>query len=1062
MLLREEEEFNLGDYAQKVGDMVSKGLYTVGRGVPQALTGFPDLFSLPLTLSGMAKPEDIIGTTDYLTKRGLLPGPEQTLFGDSSAGTQADMLLGSTTPAGATKTALLGLAPFLPSSKNYLQEMFGQGKNVFEQTADLSKDINAPMLSKMYGKGGGGGLLGKFDDMDEYGYYSPTLRAVENINQPSGTGEQFLNMIKKSTKEEERAWMGLDDFLQSKDKFTKQEVMDYVKDNTINIQRDKLFDFRNIDERMSDDPRIGDNQVYGYDGAMDNRMAQLRDFTLDNISYDQLRFGDDLKVYMEEEGYRGLSKESIMENYLGNYDRDMNMYDFEEKLQAARKLISENRSGFDFDMMLPAELRYSNYITNQKELTQEFIKNELPKFVPSMRGADYYETGTDFKGIMGQFNIDTNNLIKVVKKIDAEEAKVGRQLDDEEIQEFLKDNGMFDHAQDDLSQNLEMALTELAEIRSIENMGDEFGMMPFDLYSNTGYQLRNIGDSRYQSVMFNGREESVDLSAPGENALDDLHLGMSDVEIQEQRAIRDIEGYPAPQRFTGGMADVGTDPYIDFTFEQKGAAQAPNYQVYGYRFKNPPQRGQRYEIDASIGNKPDVRLSDLADIDYKMMGKGHFPIPKESTSKFEYLRESTMPRAYGLAHLRFTDRVVDEYPDQKALFTEEIQSDAHKTARGDKGTYGSSLKDVKLFERQVKDLGAKFTDLDRKLPPDSSFSPTARRQNLISRIPDEIKNMSDDELLEALGGSKAIEEQRIKDFQEQAGLKKVRDQEQIKLIDNNKDVVLKSFQMTLQKLNSDYKSAIMARNKDYDEIFDAGADSPEKLYNLLQSTAIRNPQTQEVTGFIHKGQSVNLPVVERENIEYFFKTRDALNKLKTKDISSEEIVNIANDPELQDLSIKIHNTGTRNRTLKPNLLELSLKQSAKRMKDKQEILLPDFPLKNEHEFGVKESIKLAIDEGYDRVVFPTFKSVYSATGKASQENYKKMQKFIDSYAKKIGATVEEVTMTGVDGKKYKFKSIPITEELKNLIKNIGQPIVRRQDGAMGLLAMNEPMSMGIM
>lgn len=1023
MLLQEEEEFNLGDYAQKVGDMFSKGLYTFGRGVPQTITGIPDFFSLPLTLSGMAKPEDIVGTTDYLTKRGFLPSPEQTLFGDSSAGTQADMLLGSTTPAGATKTALLGLAPFLPAAKNYLQEMFGQGKNVFEQTADLSKDINAPMLSKMYGKGGGGGLLGKFDDMDEYGYYSPTLRAVENINQPSGTGEQFLNMIKKSTKEEERAWMGLDDFLQSKDKFTKQEVMDYVKDNTINIQRDKLFDFRKIDERMGDDTRTGDDQAYDYLGAINNRAEQLRDFTLNNISYDQLRFGDDLRFYMQEEGDRGLSKESVMENYLGNYDRDMNMYDFEEKLQAARKLISENRSGFDFDMVLPAELRYSNYITNQKELTQEFIKNELPKFVPSMRGADYYETGTDFKGIMGQFNIDTNNLIKVVKKIDAEEAKVGRPLDDEEIQEFLKDNGMFDHTQDDLSQNLEMALTELAEIRSIENKGDEYGMMPFDLYSNTGYQLRNIGDSRYQSIMFNGREESVGFT-PSENALDDLHMGMSNVEIQEQRAIRDIEGYPAPQGLTGGMADIGTDPYIDFTFEQKGAAQAPNYQVYGYRFKNPPQRGQRYEIDASIGNKPDIRYQNLADIDYKMMGKGHFPIPKESTSKFEYSPESSMPRAYGLAHLRFTDRVVDEYPDQKALFTEEIQSDAHKTARGDKGTYGSSLKDVKLFEKQVKDLGKKFTDLDRQIKLEENQS------KLVTGT----------------------------DFDSE----KIRDQEQIKLIDNNKDVVLKSFQMTLQKLNSDYKSAIMARNKDYDEIFDAGADSPEKLYNLLQSTAIRNPQTQEVTGFIHKGQSVNLPVVERENIEYFFKTRDALNKLKTKNISSEEIVNIANDPELQDLSIKIHNTGTRNRTLKPNLLELSLKQSAKRMKDKQEILLPDFPLKNEHEFGVKESIKLAIDEGYDRVVFPTFKSVYSATGKASQENYKKMQKFIDSYAKKIGATVEEVSMTGADGKKYKFKSIPITEELKNLIKNIGQPIVRRQDGAMGLLAMNEPLSMGIM
>lgn len=81
MLLREEEEFNLGDYAQKVGDMFSKGLYTVGRGVPQALTGFPDLFSLPLTLSGMAKPEDIIGTTDYLTKEVCCPAQSRLCLG---------------------------------------------------------------------------------------------------------------------------------------------------------------------------------------------------------------------------------------------------------------------------------------------------------------------------------------------------------------------------------------------------------------------------------------------------------------------------------------------------------------------------------------------------------------------------------------------------------------------------------------------------------------------------------------------------------------------------------------------------------------------------------------------------------------------------------------------------------------------------------------------------------------------------------------------------------------------------------------------------------------------
>ena len=42
MLLREEEEFNLGDYAQKVGDALGKTAYTFGRGIPQIGTGMVD------------------------------------------------------------------------------------------------------------------------------------------------------------------------------------------------------------------------------------------------------------------------------------------------------------------------------------------------------------------------------------------------------------------------------------------------------------------------------------------------------------------------------------------------------------------------------------------------------------------------------------------------------------------------------------------------------------------------------------------------------------------------------------------------------------------------------------------------------------------------------------------------------------------------------------------------------------------------------------------------------------------------------------------------------------
>ena len=64
--------------------------------------------------------------------------------------------------------------------------------------------------------------------------------------------------------------------------------------------------------------------------------------------------------------------------------------------------------------------------------------------------------------------------------------------------------------------------------------------------------------------------------------------------------------------------------------------------------------------------------------------------------------------------------------------------------------------------------------------------------------------------------------------------------------------------------------------------------------------------------------------------------------------------------------------------------------------------------------------------------------------------------------KKIGAKVETVTMKNEkDGEEYKFLSIPITPELREFIQKIGQPIVQQQNN-MGIFAMNEPMSMGIM
>jgi hypothetical protein len=56
---------------------------SIARGAPQAITGFVDLAGLPFTASGLLDPKQVVGSTAYLTKKGLLPQPSQGLLGQS-------------------------------------------------------------------------------------------------------------------------------------------------------------------------------------------------------------------------------------------------------------------------------------------------------------------------------------------------------------------------------------------------------------------------------------------------------------------------------------------------------------------------------------------------------------------------------------------------------------------------------------------------------------------------------------------------------------------------------------------------------------------------------------------------------------------------------------------------------------------------------------------------------------------------------------------------------------------------------------------------------------------
>lgn len=75
-------------------------------------------------------------------------------------------------------------------------------------------------------------------NVSELGFYSAAKEAVDSIQQPKGTGEQFLKQIEKTpgVKPEEIKWTGLDDFLKSKKSVTKAEVQEFLDKNRVEVQ----------------------------------------------------------------------------------------------------------------------------------------------------------------------------------------------------------------------------------------------------------------------------------------------------------------------------------------------------------------------------------------------------------------------------------------------------------------------------------------------------------------------------------------------------------------------------------------------------------------------------------------------------------------------------------------------------------------------------------------------------------------------------------------------------------------------------------------------------------
>jgi hypothetical protein len=114
---------------------------SAARGIPQLATGFVDLAALPFTATGMLKPEQAVGSTAYLTSKGLLPPEQQGLLNQTTELVSSAMNPAIAAKAALAKGGLLMAAPIAYHGTPYLFDKF-----------DISK-VGAGEGAQAYGHG---------------------------------------------------------------------------------------------------------------------------------------------------------------------------------------------------------------------------------------------------------------------------------------------------------------------------------------------------------------------------------------------------------------------------------------------------------------------------------------------------------------------------------------------------------------------------------------------------------------------------------------------------------------------------------------------------------------------------------------------------------------------------------------------------------------------------------------------------------------------------------------------------------------------------------------------
>jgi hypothetical protein len=140
-------------------------------------------------------------------------------------------------------------------------------------------------------------------EIDELGFHSPLENAILKIQQPKGTGEQFLKQLERTpgVKAEELEVTGLKQYLLDHSTVTKQQLQNYMDTNRVSLQNKVL------DESMSGADTYDE---YSLRGGEDYHDQDYIDSTAEDLRY---QLENDADIYHQEQ-------EAIVERFPELYE----------------------------------------------------------------------------------------------------------------------------------------------------------------------------------------------------------------------------------------------------------------------------------------------------------------------------------------------------------------------------------------------------------------------------------------------------------------------------------------------------------------------------------------------------------------------------------------------------------------------------------------------------------------------------------------------------------------------------------------------------------------------